>query len=203
MLIAAIVVALLPWAIRNTVSLGKTIWTRDNFGLEFWLSNGPGRTYDLPHNIGFGEHSVAEHPFFSPEEARRVADAGEVQYNQDRLSETLDWVRESPGEFAMLTVRRFAAWWFPPGGWLVAVAKAGLTVLACAGLVLMFRVQPLVAWLVVLTWITFPNVYYVIQWSSRYRVPMDWQLLVCAAMALTALWLRTVGRKASTAATVA
>jgi hypothetical protein len=47
-----ILVFLLPWAIRNYSSLGAPILTRSNFGLEFWLSNGPGRTFDLSHNYG-------------------------------------------------------------------------------------------------------------------------------------------------------
>jgi hypothetical protein len=200
LLAATIVMVLLPWALRNRMSLGKTIWTRDNFGLEFWLSNGPGRTYDLPHNIGFGEHEVAEHPFFSLEEAERVAAAGEVKYNEQRLDETLGWARENPAEFLMLTARRFLAWWFPPGSFIVVAIKGVLTTLAFAGLWMLFRLQPLVGWLCLLTWISFPDVYYVIQWSSRYRVPMDWQLLLCAAVALTTVWIRVRGRDRASAA---
>jgi hypothetical protein len=191
MLAVTIVLCLLPWAIRNHRTFDKWIWTRSNFGLEFWLSNGPGRTYDLPSNIGYGQHAVAEHPFFSPEEAARVAAAGEVRYNQDRLDETLDWVRENPADFLLLTAQRFLAFWFPPrGSPLIVAGKAVLTVLAFLGLWLLFRIQPLVAALFLLTWLTFPVVYYVIQWSSRYRVPMDWQLIVSAAVAIAALWTR-------------
>jgi len=183
-----IFVCLLPWAIRNYVTFGKLIWTRSNFGLEFWLSNGPGRTYDLPSNIGYGEHPVAEHPFFNREEAARVAESGEIKYNQERLRETLDWVRENPADFLLLTGQRFLAWWFPPGAAIVVAVKLVLTLLAFIGLGLLFRIQPIVAWLFLLTWITYPDIYYVIQWSSRYRLPMDWQLLVCAAVTLSAAW---------------
>jgi hypothetical protein len=41
--------------------------------------------------------------------------------------------------------------------------------LAFAGLWLMFKRQRLVAWLILITWITFPDIYYLVQWSSRYR----------------------------------
>jgi hypothetical protein len=202
LLALTIVLCLLPWAIRNYVSLGKLIWTRSNFGLEFWLSNGPGRTFDLPSNIGFSGHEVAEHPFFNAEEAARVAAAGEAQYNQERLQETLDWVRDNPVEFLLLTGRRFVAWWFPPGSLFVEAVKAALTLLAFAGLGTLFRLQPLVAWLFLLTWLSFPDVYYIIQWSSRYRLPMDWQLVVCASVALAAAWtrMRSAEKKSLTAA---
>ena len=66
--------------------------------------------------------------------------------------------------------------------------KIAISLAAFAGLWLMFRRQPLVAWLFLITWITYPNIYYVIQWIGRYRCPMDWQVLVCASVALFAAW---------------
>ncbi|HYW45738.1 MAG TPA: hypothetical protein VE959_22935 [Bryobacteraceae bacterium] len=201
LLALTIVMCLLPWAIRNSISLGKVIWTRSNFGLEFWLSNGPGREFDLPSNIGFGEHTV-EHPSFNREEAGRVLAAGEVRYNQQRLEETLEWVRDNPADFAGMTLRRILAWWFPPRNPVLVAIKLVLTLLAFAGLWLLFRSQPPVAWLFLLTWVTFPDVYYVIQWSSRYRLPMDWQLVLCASVTLGAAW-SLIARKAGRPALIA
>jgi hypothetical protein len=173
---------LLPWAIRNYVSLGAPIFTRSNFGLEFWVSNGPGRTFDLTHNYS------AYHPSSSPIEADTLGDLGEVEYNRLRLAEAANWVRAHPAEFLRFTARRFAAWWFPPSPAILVAPLAVLTLLAFAGLWLMFRHQPLAAWLLLLTWLTFPDVYYIVQWSSRYRYPMDWQTLLCASVALVAAW---------------
>ena len=182
LLALGILAFLLPWAIRNYWSLGAPVLTRSNFGIEFWVSNGPGRTFDLPHNYG------TYHPSSSPIEADALGDLGEVEYNRLKLAEAIDWVRAHPGEFLRLTARRFAAWWFPPRPAILVAPLLVLTLLASTGLWLMFRLQPLVAWLFLLTWITFPDVYYIVQWSTRYRYPMDWQILLCASVALFAAW---------------
>jgi|GEM_PF-3135159 len=172
---------LLPWAIRNDIALNKLIWTKSNFGLEFWMSNGPGRAFDLGTNMG----DPNLHPSNSLEEAQKVATLGEVEYNRQKLAETLSWIRDDPGDFLHLTFQRFIAWWFPPGpNVIVQAAKLGLSLLAFAGLYFIFRSQPLTGWLILLTWVTLPDIYYVIQWSSRYRFPMEWQLLISASAAL-------------------
>lgn len=180
--VAGILIFLLPWAVRNYLALGAPILTRSNFGLEFWLSNGPGRTFDFPNN------SERFHPSRNPPEAARIAEVGEVEYNRMRLAEASEWVRNNPREFVAFTARRFAAWWFPPLPPIVFGPKLVLTLAAFAGLWLMFRRQPLVAWLFLITWVTYPDIYYLLQWIGRYRCPMDWQIILCASVALAAAW---------------
>jgi hypothetical protein len=180
-----ILIVLTPWAIRNYVTLGSPILTRSNLGLEFFVSNGPGRTFDVTENAG------KYHPSGNSAETSMIANLGEVEYNRMRLAEALAWVRRNPGDFLRLTAIRAAAWWFPPRPRILLPPKLVLTLLAFAGLWLMFRRQPLVAWLFLITWATFPDVHYVIQWIGRYRVPMDWQMVLCAAVALSAVWQKT------------
>jgi hypothetical protein len=181
-----VAVFLLPWAIRNQVMLGAPILTRSNFGTEFWVSNGPGRTFDHPHNY----HLF--HPTQNPLEAARVADLGEVEYNRRKLAEAAAWVRAHPGEFLRLAGERIAAWWFPPHPYFALLPKLVLTLLAFAGLRRMFRRQALLAWLILIAWLTFPDVYYLVHWSSRYRVPMEWQILFCACVALFGIYQAAV-----------
>jgi hypothetical protein len=180
--VAGVLVFLLPWAIRNYLVLGSPILTRSNFGTEFWVSNGPGRTFDHPHNY------ETYHPSQNAFEASQVYQLGEVAYNRVRFAEAMEWVRAYPGKYLRLTAERIASWWFPPRPRIVLAPKLVLTLLAFAGLWLMFRRQPLVAWIILITWITFPDVHYLVQWSSRYRYPIDWQILLCASMALHAAW---------------
>jgi hypothetical protein len=185
LLLLTVFMCLLPWAIRNRVVLHKWIWTKSNFGLEFWVSNGPGRTYDLATNMGDPDL----HPSNSYAEAEKVAALGEAKYNQQKLSIALHWVRAYPGEFLYLTWQRFIAWWFPPGPDIVIqVAKLCISLLAFAGLIILLRRRLVLAWLFLLTWVTFPDIYYVLQWSTRYRFPMDWELLMGASVALAAAY---------------
>ncbi|MGD0693297.1 MAG: hypothetical protein ABSB82_00420 [Terriglobia bacterium] len=187
---------LLPWAVRNHFTLNKLIWTKSNFGLEFWMSNGPERAFDLATNMG----DPYLHPSHSVQEARLVQDLGEVRYNQQKMEEAMAWVRANPGEFLHLTFERIVAWWFPPGpNFAVQAAKICLSLLAFAGLAFLFRTQPLAAWLFLLTWITYPDVYYVLQWSSRYRFPMEWQLLMCGSVPLAIAYGTLTGHFKKTA----
>lgn len=180
--VAGVVIFIAPWAIRNDLTLGAPILTRSNFGTEFWVSNGPDRTFDHPYNYG------TYHPSQNPEEARRVGELGEVEYNRLKFAEGLEWVRSDPGAYLSLTAIRFVSWWFPPRPLILLPLKLVISLLAFAGLRMMFRVSPIAAWLIVITWITFPDIYYLVQWSSRYRYPMDWQLLLCASLAIYAGW---------------
>ena len=90
-------------------------------------------------------------------------------------------------------------------GLLVSAAPAdsgagqgNVTVFGCAGLWMMFRKNRLVAWLMLITWLTFPDVYYVLQFIARYRTPMDWQLLLCAALPFLAVYEAVFRRRQET-----
>ncbi len=186
LLTSTIAMFLLPWAVRNYLSLDAPIWTRSNFGMEFWISNGPGRTFDLSSNPGF-----LRHPSNSPAEAAEMAELGEVRYNRLKFHEAMDWARAHPTVFLGLTARRFAAWWFPPGSNpFIRSARTVFSLVALLGFYPLFRRFPLPGWLFLLTWITFPDIYYLIQWSSRYRFPIDWQLLVCASVTLSIVYMK-------------
>ena len=179
---------LTPWAVRNRMQLGKLIWTRSNFGLEFWLSNGPGRTFDAQTNLDYN----VPHPDLNLREAQLVRSLGEVSYNQMKLAEAEAWVRGHPGEFTRMTGIRFLAWWFQPNrNPFKRVIAIGFSVAALAGFCLLFRIQRLTATLFGIVWLSFPPVYYVLQWISRYRYPMDWQLIVCVAVTVATVlqWL--------------
>jgi|SRR5271166_1237452 len=184
-LLLIVLAFLAPWAIRNEMRFGKLILTRSNFGLEFWISNGPGRAFDMQTNLGF----AVPHPSLNLKEAQNVLRLGEVRYNRVKLNEAKAWVRSNPVQFARLTARRLLAWWFPPGRNIVQrILNFIFSVLALVGAGVLFRVGRLTAVLFFLTWISFPCVYYIIQWSSKYRYPTEWELVVCAALTIRSVF---------------
>ena len=174
---------LLPWGVRNWVEFDAFVPLRSNLGMELSMSNGPGRAVEMADNEKF-------YPTVNHEEALKLFHAGEVEYNRQKMEEALAWIGENPGEFARLSLLRFVAWWFPRGNAAIVFGKGALTVFAFAGLWLMWRPHRSIAVLFAVTWITLPDLYYFIHWSSRLRYPMDWQLLVCASVTLDALWRR-------------
>jgi hypothetical protein len=57
----------------------------------------------------------------------------------------------------------------------------------------LWRQNPKTVILILAIWITFPVIYYIAAWSSRYRYPMEWSMLLCAAAFLDALHSRSNG----------
>ena len=107
------VVCLLPWIIRNQISLGAPIVTRSNFGIELRVSNNNEATPDqrVNYNLGVYDHF---HPLQSVTEARKVLLLGEVAYNKTVLEDTEGWIRSHFSKFLALRAGRVWDFWFYP-----------------------------------------------------------------------------------------
>ena len=185
LLALGIVLACLPWGVRNYRAFDAVFFIRSNFGLELRMGNHEGVAASFDVMDRRGEEYI--HPRALEREARKVQEMGEVRYMRDAGREAMDWIRENPGEFAGLTASRAAHWWlgpldYPPGAFLVTL----LTLLALVGAWLAFpgiSVPQRAAVLIPL--LTFPLVYYVVAYMPRYREPVDWIFLLIAAAAIT------------------
>lgn len=185
--------ALSPWIIRNYLTLGGFVWGRDNFGLELSVSNGAGASWSNAENH---DRIFTMHPSRYRPAAERLLAQGELAFNADRKREAVEWIESQPREFAVLTARRAVGFWFPPGSNRAhRMALAVFTLLAFVGLILMWRlVNPAFA-ITAVIWAMYPLLYYVIQWSSRYRQPIDWSLILCASVAVHEGYLWTRGKR--------
>jgi hypothetical protein len=192
---AGCVLALSPWIIRNYIALGGFVWGRDNFGLELSLSNGPGAHWSNPLNR---PRIFSMHPSRYRPAAEKLLAQGELAFNQDRKREAWEWIKENPREFARLTLQRFIHFWFPSGrNRAHQMALAGFTLLAFAGLEILRRKGNPAFMMTVVIWVMYPLAYYIIQWSSRYRQPIDWTLVFCASVAIYEGYLWTRRRAAA------
>jgi multisubunit Na+/H+ antiporter MnhC subunit len=80
---------------------------------------------------------------------------------------------------------RIFHFWFPMGRTLLHTAlEWSLTVLAFIGLYLLYFRHRAAALLILALWLLYPPVYYIMLWSSRYRYPLNWTLILTAAVAL-------------------
>jgi hypothetical protein len=110
---------------------------------------------------------------------------GEIAFNEDRKREAIEWIRSHPQQFASMTAQRTIHFWFPPGrNRAHALALAGFTLLAFAGLFILWRQRSPAFAITAVVWVMYPLLYYIIQWSSRYRQPIDWSLILCAGVAV-------------------
>jgi hypothetical protein len=53
------------------------------------------------------------HPNVNLNEAQKVTQFGEVEYNKEKLRDSLRWIVHHPARFAQLSAMRFVAFWFP------------------------------------------------------------------------------------------
>ena len=175
---------LAPWSVRNYWTFGRLVLVRDDFGLQFRLGNGPDadgmlRAYLQP-NL-----NVQEFDAF-----RRL---GEIAYEKRCRKIAFDWVRQDPGRFAVISLKRFFYYWAgvpkPTNSTAPADFRNSLflasSVLAIWGLALALKEKMpgagLFLWLV----LSYPTVYYFVYPHARYRHPIEPELLILAVFLIS------------------
>ncbi len=192
-----------PWIGRNFLVFHKLFFIRDNLGLELAVSNNSCATYlsDMNEQTGcFGR----SHPNVNYEEAVKVRQLGEVEYNRLRLHEALRWITGNPGAFCSLSIERFKAFWFPPpssniasGVLLRAWILHCFTLLSIPGLFFAWRNSRIGAYVVGPWLVLFPVIYYFIQYMNRYRYPILWASFLAGSYFLTELVQGIAGKDES------
>jgi hypothetical protein len=181
--VAAMVIALVaPWAIRNYLRLGALICSRSNFGLELQLSYHQGADWRMLANV------KALHPAHNRDEAILVRQLGEVEYNRRKLHEAWTWMRANPLDAASLTAQHVFHFWFPPGRNLYhTLLLAAFTLLGGVGILMVVRSNHGLAASLGVILLSYSLVFYLVQWSSRYRYPVEWLLLLLVSVGIVDL----------------
>mgnify|MGYP001820265568 CR=1 FL=1 len=175
--------ACLPWGVRNYTAFHRAYFIRSNFGLELYVGNHDGAHADIDVSAARGSF---QHPRTDRAEAERVLELGEGLYMAEKEGEALDWIRANPGEFLKLTGTRVLYFWAGPlhKGW----GAAPYLLLALMALVGVWRIFPSMtvtqraALLVPLA--TYPLVYYLVAYMPRYGEPLRWILFLLAGAAV-------------------
>jgi hypothetical protein len=196
---------LFPWALRNKLSLGQYIWTRDTMPFSLYISYRDGAHWSDAVNTrpSLGHPDRPNHddvdspcPWVNPNESRKMGEMGELTYLKDLDEKAIRWIRTHPAESLRLFAQHAFYFWFPPGAefyrwqiskWMVvySAARGLLTLLAIGGWIMLFRVRRHAALLLGVILLMFPLAYYVVNWSSRYRAPMEWVLVLLAAVSIS------------------
>jgi hypothetical protein len=186
--IAIVSVAMcVPWVIRGYVVMGSVFPIRDNFPLEFAVSNNECAKPTFNENFLSGCYATV-HPNLSEAEAVRLREVGEVRYGKQRLSAALEWVRSNKERFVKLTLQRQLFYFFPPAlehPWAYATwLTTAVAILALAfRFVPLFSPLPLIA---LLTWMP----YLVIQSELRFRDISLWAWCLMAGVLIDAMACR-------------
>jgi len=176
-----------PGIAPNFGRVGGFSFARDNFGLELALGNNPCASATLAQNIASGCHHL-NHPNSNTEVAKLVSSMGEYAFDQAKLQESLNWIRENKSAFGSLTIQRVRQVWFPTleRRWEMPIVWC-ITPLAFVGLSRLWRSRRTVALLLGTTWVLYPAVYYLVPADPRYLYPVYWTMLLPAGFALTNL----------------
>ncbi|MFI5111244.1 MAG: glycosyltransferase family 39 protein [Terriglobales bacterium] len=184
--LAACVLVISPWLVRNRVVFGEWAFLRSNFGFEFWLGNA---RYATPRGW------IRQHPAGNSDELARYKAMGEPAYVRWKLQDALAWVRQSPREFVKRTARRAAYFWDGSGmAYRPAMARywlpwsfAAFSFLTMPAMLVAHR-RRLRAWpLFFASLLLYPLPYYLTYNQVRYRHVLEplMLLLLCFAAAET------------------
>jgi len=186
MVVLGIVLAVVPWTWRNWVTFHELYFIRSNLGLELRIGNHDGAHPDVEVS---DERRRLRHPRTIIEEAERVRDLGEAEYMRQAKAEAVAWIRAHPGEYARLVAMRVVYFWTGP----IYLPVEGpiylaLLLLALAGAVKRTpSLSPPQRAAIFIPLATFPVVYYVVSWMPRYRIPIEWILILLAGSGVTYL----------------
>lgn len=164
---------ILPWQVRNYEVFHKVFFVRDNLGLELDLYNNDCEVS--------GTRGCAPHPIYSAVERAKVAEMGEMAYNDMRMKHAVTWFRGHPGTAARLIARRIVAYWFPvsaapPYGY----AFAFVTAVSLLGFWRLWRNRLTVVWPMLAIMAVYPLVYYLVRLDLRYRHSILWISILVA-----------------------
>jgi 4-amino-4-deoxy-L-arabinose transferase-like glycosyltransferase len=210
-LIVALAVPVSSWAIRNYVAYHHVVLVNAAGGINFWFANND--TYDQ-----LGKAAINDHCYPATEPSKFCIEwlAIERQMVGSNLTETerylaedriywrqgLKFVQESPRRFLLLSMRRFLHFWSPiPDAVtvstgsavsirnaLAAVTYVPALLLGLVGVILTRsqwrQLLPVYGFFLVIS-----AAYSVFPPWTRYRLPLDFYLLIFAAVAIERLWL--------------
>jgi len=181
MVVALVVMAacLSPWLMRNFITFGRFVFIRDDFGLQLRLGNGP---------YADGLLMAYLQPNLNVYEMQRFRQLGELRYAEECKRQAFDFIREHPGRFTLISVKRFVYYWAgapkPNEGPALTALRGSLflasSVLALWGLGLALRQRKSGAWLFALLVLSYPTVYYLVYPHARYRHTIEPELLILA-----------------------
>lgn len=183
-------ITIMPWLVRNDRVMGKPVFIRDNFGVEFRVGNNP-----LAEGINVG----AIHPIENQLQFENYKRLGEAAFAAEQGRLAREWVSQHPARFLTLSFRRFIFFWagIPKPFTVEGLQEAknllflASSLLAIGGLWLAWRHRVHGIFLFATLLVSYPMAYYITFPQPRYRHPIEPQLLILAVYLVTEAKPRT------------
>ncbi len=186
-LAAALTAAVLtPWIVSNRLVLGEWIPVRSNLGLELRVSTADEARIGATDNVVHGAMPLY-HPLFNVSITEAISRNGEVNVYSQMRRDALAWIAGHPRRFFELTMERTRRFWLPERARMLDIVFVWASLLfAAGGVFLLLREDRLAGYSVLCVVVLYPLLYYFLQSYERYRYPIEWLMVLCAAHA--ALW---------------
>jgi hypothetical protein len=187
-----VVLCCVPWTVRNYRAFHGWVPLRSTLPLQLWLGNN--EMYDPSSTV----RAVANP---EREDMRRYFRQGEVAFMSTKGAEAREFIAAHPGMYAVLSLRRVAAFWtglenpwrgfWDTESWVVrlVVATNFLTAIAAfAGVYVLWRRREAAWWMLASWLVIFPVIYYLTRTLLRYRHPLDPIVVLLAGVGITAVF---------------
>jgi len=169
---------LAPWQIRNYCTFGHWFIVRGDFGVNLRMGNGPEARGGWLHKLW---------PQTNHAEFERYASMGEYTYAAAQGQQARQFIRQNPGRFLILCVKRVIYYWngLPPSSFFKVRTVENLYELVTSAicfwsLARAIRRRAPGAWLIFWFMLLFPLVYYITFSSIRYREPLEPFMIILA-----------------------
>lgn len=196
-------IAMSPWWIRNASVTGEFVLTTLQVGPSLYDGLHAGATGGSDEGMAFMSQ-IAEEQRAEDNASENLQSTFEFRLNRRAQQASIAWIKEHPGEVALLAWRKFLRTWslWPNGGDIgsgtlriaLTIGCFGILTLACIG---SFRQQKMRVesdgWGVKFYWL--PAVYFtllhmIFVGSIRYREPAVLVLTVLAGVGLAGVWVK-------------
>lgn len=172
-----------PWLIRNYEVFGRFVLVRDDFWFQVRLGNFKNADGMLMAYLQPSQNKL---------EFAKFQRMGELAYAADCRRLALDWIRQNPGRFVVVSLKRFFYYWNGVPRETSSVAPVDFrtslflatSVISLWGLGRAVRQKRPAAWLFTGLVLTYPTTYYFVFPHARYRHPIEPELLIMAVFLL-------------------
>ncbi len=166
-----------PWLIRNYEVFGRFVFLRDDFGLQLRLGNWKGADGMLMAYLQPSQNKL---------EFEKFQRMGELEYSADCKRLAVEWMRENPERFVVISMKRFFYYWNGVPRETSSLAPVDFrsslflatSVLGIWGLGRALRQKRRGAWLFAGLILTYPTTYYFVFVNARYRHVIEPELFI-------------------------
>jgi Dolichyl-phosphate-mannose-protein mannosyltransferase len=195
---AVAVLCCVPWTVRNYRALHEFVPLRSNLGLELYIGNN--ENYEDPlHPRVWPNLITREKEFY------RFYRMGEMPFMHEEMRKAVSFIVEHPRVEVGLTLDRVVEFWTGTPAPIQDLRRIDSAMLLAVAVCTLLGILGTVGGIVVLIWrrspyafllgvspVVFPLLYYATHGSLRYRHPLDPVIVILSTIAATAL-LQPVG----------